>query len=74
MLGYLLGRRRILHHPDRHRVALKRAVTWGLAVGLPLNVLCAFFPRLWSVPLVSISYYVGFAALAVAYVAALALL
>ena len=74
LLGYLLGRRRILHSPGRHRVALQRAVTWGLAVGLPINVLCAFYGKLWSVPLVSISFYIGFVALSAAYVAAVALL
>ena len=81
LLGYLLGRRRILHDVGRHRAALRRAAAWGLAVGLPLNVFYVGSGKLWPLPaglpwrpLASLSFAVGFIALSTAYVAAVALL
>ncbi len=81
LLGYLVGRSRILHDPSPHLAAFKRAATWGLIIGLPLNVYFVGFGRWWLVPLespwrplVSIGFYVGFLALATFYVAALTLL
>lgn len=81
LLGYLVGRSRILHDPTPHLAAFKRAARWGLAIGLPLNVYFVGFGRWWLVPLespwrplASISFYVGFLALATFYVSMLTLL
>jgi uncharacterized protein len=41
LLGYLLGRNRVLREPESHGSTLRRLMLWGIGVGLPANVLAA---------------------------------
>lgn len=81
LIGFYVGRRRILQDAAAHRAILRRAARLGFAVGLPLNVLLATAPE-WlqrSIPGTGAKYWwvvFGFATLtlAVGYLAGLALL
>ncbi len=39
LLGLYVGRRRILHDPHQHRTLIRRAMIWGLSIGLTSTVL-----------------------------------
>ncbi len=42
LLGAWIGRQEILHEPERHIALLKRALGWGLTIGIPVNLALAF--------------------------------
>ncbi|MCI0348402.1 MAG: DUF418 domain-containing protein [Acidobacteriales bacterium] len=46
LLGFLVGRYRILHAPERHLASLRTVMFWGLGIGLLGNVV--FVWHLWA--------------------------
>ena len=78
LLGFVLGRRRILQEAARHRLFFRRLLFWGLGLGLPLSLATAFARDVgqdspWYF-LIRLPIPFGTAALAGAYLAAVALL
>jgi uncharacterized protein len=81
LLGLYAGRHRILHHVEANLGFIRRALVWGLCVGLPVNVVYAVCHHLGDLSSVSPAWVIGAATLAVggpmlcfAYVAAITLL
>jgi uncharacterized protein len=86
LLGFWVGRKRILHEPERH----VRLLTWVVAIGLPLGLFSNLFntfgdwfakhkvPVLGSIPVEgtmgSVFYEVGNLLLALAYIAGISLI
>ena len=81
LLGMYAGQRRILHEIESHQRMIRRVLVWGLAVGLPANVVFAFASRTGDALEINFASVVAMAgsslggpALGLAYAAGLSLL
>jgi uncharacterized protein len=81
LLGLYAGKRRLFQEVERHLPLARRALTWGLIIGLPLNLFFAFnydafrslTPTVWSIT-GTVAFAIGAPALSMAYVAGMTLL
>ncbi len=78
MLGFVVGRRRLLQEAPRHRKTFQRLLRWGLLIGLPGGLLYTFARTVdvaspWAVPF-RLPIQVSLLALGVAYLASIVLL
>lgn len=81
LVGYFVGRRMHAGGLEPHRDLLRRVLVWGLAVGIPANMVMTYFTLrelAWKPTgtgvLHAVTYSLGVAPMALAYAAGLALL
>jgi len=71
LLGYFLGRKKYFHQVDKHHAAIKKAMFYGLVIGIPANVVYFASPEGL---LKAVAYHIGVPTLAIAYMAIISLL
>ena len=71
LLGYFLGRKKYFHQVDKHHQVIKKAMVYGLIMGIPANTVYFMAPEGL---LKAVAYNIGVPTLAIAYMSIISLL